>query len=361
MKRLLFLTTMLLFSLLTFAQFSGTVVDSQGVRYSANYGNASTCYVSGHEDSYNSEIVIPEVYQGRTVTSIGRNAFSGCNGLASVEIPNSVTNIDEKAFRDCSGMTSVIIGNSVTSIGQYAFYKCSSLISVTIPNSVTSIGYEAFSCCSGLTVVTIPNSVTSIGTYAFDGCSGLTSLILEITSPFTISEYVFEKHSYIKTKLIIPDGTESLYKSTFPWNKFQCIVEKSKDESTQKARNITLTTAGTLSDFITEDEKYLIEELTLSGELNAKDFRLLREMAGNDNNGTETPGRLKYLDITNVNLTISEESILDGGVLVTWFDRTTHTHIPNYDCKISDNFQLPAYVFLGCTRLKTVLLPTIVR
>ena len=53
---------------------------------------------------------------------------------------------------------------SVTSIGDAAFSKCDSLTSVTIPNSVTSIGNSAFYYCSGLTSVTIPNYCCPIKT-----------------------------------------------------------------------------------------------------------------------------------------------------------------------------------------------------
>ncbi len=70
---------------------------------------------------------------------------------------------------------SVVIQPGVTDIGENAFYRCSGLTSVTIPDSVTSIGDYAFSNCSGLTSVTIPSSVTSIGSNAFYNCSGLTS------------------------------------------------------------------------------------------------------------------------------------------------------------------------------------------
>ena len=102
-----------------------------------------------------------------SVTSIGDYAFTNCNGLTSVTIPNSVTSIGGGAFSGCSGLTTVTIPNSVTSIGNYAFTNCNGLTSVTIPNSVTSIGGRAFSGCSGLTTITIPNSVTRIGQNPF--------------------------------------------------------------------------------------------------------------------------------------------------------------------------------------------------
>ncbi len=98
---------------------------------------------------------------------IGSDAFEGCTGLTSIDIPNSVTSIGYSAFAYCTGLTSVTIPNSVTSIGDCAFEFCRGLTSVTIPNSVTSIGACAFSGCTGLTSIDIPNSVTSIGYGAF--------------------------------------------------------------------------------------------------------------------------------------------------------------------------------------------------
>ena len=52
-------------------------------------------------------------------------------------------------------------------IGDWAFWDCNGLTSINIPNSVTSIGEWAFMQCSSLTSINIPNSVTSIKPYAF--------------------------------------------------------------------------------------------------------------------------------------------------------------------------------------------------
>ena len=88
-------------------------------------------------------------YKGGNSTSYS-NEYSG-----AATIPASVT---------YNGST-----YSVTTIGNYAFYKCNGLTSIEIPNSVTTIEDYAFSNCTGLTSVTIPNSVTEIGISAF-GC-----------------------------------------------------------------------------------------------------------------------------------------------------------------------------------------------
>ena len=121
---------------------------------------------------------------------IAEYAFSGCDGLKSITIPNSVTSIGEYAFNLCDGLKSVTIPNSITSIGESAFYN-SGLTSITIPNSVTSIGKDAFALCTSLTNITIPNSVTCIGQGAFWDCTSLTSI--EIPNSVTsIGKYAFD-------------------------------------------------------------------------------------------------------------------------------------------------------------------------
>ena len=90
-------------------------------------------------------ITIPE-----NITSIGRCAFSGCDGLMNITIPDSVTSIGSAAFENCSGLTSIVIPDSVTSIDHWAFQYCTGLTSATIGNGVKSISRYAFWDCASL-------------------------------------------------------------------------------------------------------------------------------------------------------------------------------------------------------------------
>lgn len=98
-------------------------------------------------------LVIPSTLDGYPVTSIGKDSFANCVGLASVTIPSGVTSIGRRAFSGCVDLKSVTIPPSVMSIGREAFEDCSSLMSVTISSRVTAIGKDAFENCRGLKVI----------------------------------------------------------------------------------------------------------------------------------------------------------------------------------------------------------------
>ena len=112
------------------------------------------------------------------VTKIGYTAFSRCNTLQTIVIPDSVTSIGSYAFSYCTSLTTITIPDSVTSIGSSAFFSCESLTSITIPNSVTRIDTTTFENCRSLTTITIPDSVTSIGQAAFHHCTSLTTITI---------------------------------------------------------------------------------------------------------------------------------------------------------------------------------------
>ena len=131
------------------------------------------------------------------VTSIGEEAFYYCEGLTSIEIPNSVTSIGVSAFDSCERLTSVVIGNSVTSIGESAFCGCLRLTSIEIPNSVTWIGDEAF-----------------------EDCESLTKITCWATTPPAIYSNTFSNYS---AELYVPVGCKSAYQSAIYWRNFNII------------------------------------------------------------------------------------------------------------------------------------------
>ena len=93
-------------------------------------------------------VVIPENYNGKSITSIGGGAFEGKNRMKSVTLPSTLTRISSSAFENCSQLKEIHVPNKVTEIGYNAFRGCTNLKYAVIPQSVTQIGSQAFGSCS---------------------------------------------------------------------------------------------------------------------------------------------------------------------------------------------------------------------
>ena len=104
---------------------------------------------------------------------------------------------------------------------------------------------------------------------------------------------------------------------------------------------IKLDEAGTLPDKISANEKNLITNLKIVGEINGTDLRLIREMAGCDYDMKETDGKLSVLDL-------SEAKIVAGG----------SAYIYHAFCQYTDYDVLGEAAFLGCWMLTSLTLPS---
>ena len=111
-----------------------------------------------------------------TLLAVGESCFQSSYGLHNISIPNSVRSLGDCAFSSCNGLTRVTLGSGLKGIGGQAFKECSSLSSIVIPEGVTAIEFSTFEDCSNLMEITIPRTVTSIGRWAFDGCYGLSKV-----------------------------------------------------------------------------------------------------------------------------------------------------------------------------------------
>ena len=170
--------------------------------------------VSGLDESCTeTEIIIPDTYNGKPVKAIAVSAFSGCKNITDVIIPDSVKSIGVSAFRDCANLTSITIPMGVTEIANWTFYGCTSLTDITIPRSVMSIGQYAFSDCTSLETIKLPNTVTAIGPYAFRNCVNLANITLP-TNITTIESYLFKGCRNLKT-VKIPVGVTTIGDKAF--------------------------------------------------------------------------------------------------------------------------------------------------
>ena len=79
-----------------------------------------------------------------------------------------------------------------------------------------------------------------------------------------------------------------------------------------EALTIHVETPGTLSSYIASNEKVLITNLTLTGNLNGTDIRYIREMAGRDVKGNLTSGKLSVLDLSGANIISGGDSYFNN-------------------------------------------------
>ena len=128
---------------------------------------------------------------------IGEYAFASCSYLETISLPLSLNGIrieiGRGAFEDCVSLTRVDLGKtSITVIPDYAFSGCEELNTVTLPNTLTHIGYRAFNH-NNLTSISLPASLEFLGKEVFCHCTNLRTIDMSKTQITTI----IHEHAFV--------------------------------------------------------------------------------------------------------------------------------------------------------------------
>lgn len=116
-----------------------------------------------------------EILEG--VARINRIAFSGCESIQEVTLPDTCVEIGEEVFASCVNLEKVTFSQNLEKMGEKAFYQCESLTGeISFPEKLISIPVSAFENCETLTGIILPENLEEINSYAFSGCKSLTSL-----------------------------------------------------------------------------------------------------------------------------------------------------------------------------------------
>lgn len=117
------------------------------------------------------------------ITTIGEDAFTSMN-FEKISLPKTLTELKSGAFSYCDVLQSIVIPDGVSEIGVSVFAGCLSLSNVTFPKSLKTIKSIAFDCCYSLKNVILPEGLETIEEGAFEECTSLT----EITIPSTVTK-----------------------------------------------------------------------------------------------------------------------------------------------------------------------------
>lgn len=168
--------------------------------------------ITGYNSYLSSQIIIPDLIEGRPVVSIAANAFSNSE-LYAIRIPASVKQIDPTAFTNCPNLETIEVadGNVVYDSRDY----CNAVVETAtnkiiigtnncyIPDTIETIGTNAYSGRTGITNLYIPDSVKAVLSSAFSDCSGIKHLRLS-NNLTRIKESCFENCIALE-EIIIPD------------------------------------------------------------------------------------------------------------------------------------------------------------
>lgn len=165
--------------------------------------------------------------------SIAPGAFSGCNGLKSITIPDSITKIEARTFSYCKQLESVTIGKGVNSIGNEAFFGCFLLSSVKLPKGLKELGDNAFNECKSLKTITI--TAETIGSFAFHNCYDLKNVNFNGTK--TIGKYAFANCTSLKVAYIPKTVEEIKYRAFTYCYKYLGVDEDSDEYAKRYIKN----------------------------------------------------------------------------------------------------------------------------
>jgi len=245
--------------------------------------------------------------------TVPQYAFYGKICLKSVLISSTVTAIGNSAFQNCSGLTSFIIPATVYSIGTYAFYNCTGLTSLYSNTSYPlelSNSYSVFyNVNKTLCTLYVPYKAKALYTTAYQW-NTFTNIVENSQGFFVGSNSL--KISYMDGSngtLDISANVSWTITSDQTWLKVSppsgsgdqklTFIAEQNDTTAQRYAKVTISSpdfgfqvinvaqtgspktinisSGGLSTALTAEELSFISDLKITGTMDARDFKTLRD------------------------------------------------------------------------------------
>jgi hypothetical protein len=171
-----------------------------------------------------------------TLTSIGKDAFEGCDNIGevrissikawcSIEFANEWANplsLAHNLYLNGEAVNDVEI-SGVTKIFPYTFINCDTITSFKSDNTLENIGKDAFRNCSALATVSLGAGVPSIDKQAFMNCKKLASITCRATTPPALGNNDVFSLNADGRKFYVPSTSLESYKEQ--WSKYASDIE----------------------------------------------------------------------------------------------------------------------------------------
>ncbi len=174
------------------AQIAQLIAEMQGYNGKINELENTITELNAKVNNFSGDIV----GYGKCGDDVHYILFSGgtmlLNGSGDMYDYESDNNPDANLspFFNRNDIKSVVISDGITSVGTFAFTFCDELKNVSLPNSLTRIGRNGFMphideyvehhVLNGLTALTLPPDISELGRYAFSG-TAITALLVPAT------------------------------------------------------------------------------------------------------------------------------------------------------------------------------------
>ena len=360
-----------------------------------------------------------------SITFIDRNAFYQCAGLKDIVIPSMVTTLEMEAFYGCSGLTSVIISSSVISFRKDCFASCIKLTSITMESSIPpylNSFYEVFTQVDkSLCILNVPylsaeayrnayvwkdfqNIVEAINGFNISSNNVKVNGTIASTATIDIDSNIQWTASSDQNWLVVnPVSGEGLSQTltftadanpSFIASRTAYVTISASGSASQiitvnqkiHPQSKTLeATAGDLASALTAEELATITDLTLTGNIDARDFKTMRDkmpllakldltgvniVAYNGTEGTNSIGIIKYPanTIPEYAFVTTEYGLAGKNSLSTVMLPEFLIAIGQYSftsCYAMNDVIIPSsvteigsYAFFGCTWIKTIAIPS---
>ena len=155
------------------------IVDDEVVKY---IGTATRTVVPDFitkigENAF-SQSDVTEVYLPAGLKMIGKNAFSWCEHLKIINLPENLHMIDDGAFSNCGKLENIVLPEEMKFIGANAFRACSALKEINLPETLYTISRRAFDFCVSLEKVVVPSGIKRLSEGVFSHCEKLRKVTL---------------------------------------------------------------------------------------------------------------------------------------------------------------------------------------